>query len=208
MAMGLGHHCSESPVLRGKFGKCSRKEENSGERTRKGASEVNSTCVVWYPLHNKILIWAYRPLDTLLCSLTNTTLLHSPLHLPLCNQTWCLFLASPLGLYPYLSPLPEILFPRSFGQLLLSFRSQLIAHPLQNDLPRTNCLKLPVLPAPFVHLPSHPCFCYLHPLLSHAQMVSIIILPHRNINSLRRGTWLSYSALCPTTWHAPVTWIN
>ena len=173
----------------------------------KGASEVNSTYVVWYPLHNEILMLASRPLDTWLCSLTSTTLLHSPLHLPLCNQTWCLFLASPLGLFPYLSPLPEILFPRSVWPA--SALIQVSAHSSPTtDWSSTNKLSRVATTTSFVHLPLHPCFCYLHPLLKHAQMVSIIILLHWNMSSLRRGAWLSCSALCPTAWHALVTWIN
>lgn len=68
-----------SPGPKGKLGKCSRKEGNREERTRKGASEVNSISAMGFPLLSNILILASKTLDSWLCFLTNVMLLRSPL---------------------------------------------------------------------------------------------------------------------------------
>lgn len=119
MALGLGHYCSGSLGPKGKHGKCSRKEENCEERTRKGTSEVNSISAMGFPILSNILILASKTLWQLPRQCHVTVL--SPTHTLQPNFVSFLdFTPGALLLYvPFAWGL--------FGQLLLYFRPQLIA---------------------------------------------------------------------------------
>lgn len=194
--------CSGSPGPRGTLGKCSRKVGHREERTRKGASEVNSISAMGFPLLSNILTLASKtPWQLALLSHQCHVAALSP-HPSLCNQTLCLSLTSPRGLCLYMFPLPQSVWPAS-ALLQASAHSS----PVQNDVRWTACPELP--PPPHLLFTYHripvPIICLLAYHMAKWSPASSSPLGYE---LSEEGTWLSCSSVCPTTRHALVAWIN